>query len=74
MYPNLKEALARKDISQREIAAHLDIHENSIRNKISGSSSFSIEEAFKVKDRFFPDYDLKYLFRKIDENQINKSA
>ena len=69
MYENLKFEIMRSGITQKEIAEFLGIHENSIGNKISGESSFSIEEAFKIREKFFSNFDLQYLFKK-----ANKSA
>lgn len=64
MYGNLKYEIIKNGVTQREIAEFLGIHENSIGNKISGDSSFSVEEAFRIKERFFPSLELRYLFMK----------
>lgn len=58
MYENLKMEIIRNRLTQKEIAEYLNIHENSIGNKISGETSFTIEEAFKIKEHFFPELDL----------------
>ena len=63
MYENLKIEMTRQDISQRELAALLNVHENTIKNKLDGKSSFTIEEAFKIKMAKFPQCELKYLFK-----------
>lgn len=64
MYSNLKAEMARKGISQKEIAMFLHIHENSMSSKINGYSPISIEEAFKIRNKYFPNFDLQYLFSK----------
>ena len=61
MYKNLMAEIARKGITQKEIAGFLGIHENSMSNKLHGGT-FTIEEAFKIKARFFPNAELQYLF------------
>lgn len=61
-YINLKGEIAKKGITQLEIAKLLKIHTNTVTNKINGESSFSIEEAFEIKKAFFPEMDLAYLF------------
>lgn len=61
-YRNLKGELAKNGISNTRVAEVLGLHINTITNKIEGSSSFSIEEAFKIKSRLLPGYDLAYLF------------
>lgn len=63
MYKNLSAEIARTGITQKAIAEYLGIHENSISNKISGKSSFTVEEAFQIKEHFFPNCELKYLFK-----------
>lgn len=62
-YGNLKAEMGRKNITIEEIAKEIGVHRNSASNKINGSSSFSIEEAMKIKGKFFPDLEYKYLFQ-----------
>lgn len=62
MCKNLIAEMARADITNGDIASYLGVHANTISNKINGKSKFSIEEAFKIKARFFPEIDLIYLF------------
>ena len=61
-YINLKAEMSRKSITIETLSKLLGIHRNSVSNKINGSSSFSIEEAIKIKNRFFPEMSYKYLF------------
>ncbi len=61
---NLKGEMAKRNIKVEDIANALNIHRNSASNKINGDTSFSIEEAVKVKETYFPDLSLKYLFEK----------
>ncbi len=64
MYANLKLELTKNGITQKSVAEFLGIHENSVSNKLSGDSSFTVEEAFSIKEHFSPSCDLQYLFRK----------
>ena len=68
MYSNLKMVMAQHGYTQRQIAEKIGIHENSIRNKISGTSPFTVEEAFKIKELFFPNYEFSFLFTKFQSN------
>lgn len=68
-YSNLKAEMGRNDVTIEEIAKGLGIHRNSASNKINGPSSFSIEEAILVREKFFPDKTLDYLF-KTDEEEV----
>lgn len=61
-YRNLKGELAKNNISNTQVAEALGVHINTITNKLEGRSSFSIEEAFKIKSCLLPSCDLYYLF------------
>lgn len=62
-YLNLKAEMAKKDVSIESISRLLGIHRNSVSNKLNGISSFSIEEAEKIHNEFFPNTKLLYLFK-----------
>lgn len=64
---NLKGEMAKNDISIEELSKLLNIHRNSVANKLRGKSSFSVEEAIKIRDTFFPKMELEELFRKEGE-------
>lgn len=53
-YSNLKAELARKGVSMEEVSKALEIHRNSVANKINGDTPFTVEEAFKIQKRYFP--------------------
>lgn len=61
-YLNLKAEMAKRNISIEDIANLLEIHRNSVANKIHGRSRFSVDEAFCVQKAFFPDLETQYLF------------
>lgn len=56
--------LAKKKITNKAIADLLDIHPNSVYNKLYGGSSFTVDEAIKIRDTYFPGEDLTELFQK----------
>ncbi|MBO5099010.1 MAG: XRE family transcriptional regulator [Clostridia bacterium] len=62
MYANLELEMIKANVNKRMIANALHIHENSVLNKFSGKTPFTIAEAFETKKQFFPDLDLDYLF------------
>lgn len=64
---NVKGEMAKRNIKTEDIANELKIHRNSASNKINGKTSFSIEEAVRIKEKYFPDLSLKYLFAKQEE-------
>ena len=61
MYANLDREIGANKMSWRSAAAAIDMPESTFRNKIS-SGEFSIGEAFKIKTRLFPKFELEYLF------------
>ena len=63
MYKNLQAVMKNEGVTNREVGNYLGLHENTVGNKIMGKSPISIEEAFKIKERFFPLYELQYLFK-----------
>lgn len=69
-YSNLKAEMARKGISIEEVSKALDIHRNSVANKINGDTPFTVEEAFKIHDKYFPKLSLDYLFATEDEKEV----
>lgn len=62
MYKNLVAEMAKKAITKRAMARQLNLCETTLQNKIKGKSRFDIEESFAIKEQFFPDLELQYLF------------
>ena len=60
-YLNLVGELAKRNVSKEKIAECLKIHRNSVTYKLNGGS-FSVEEAVQIRDSFFPECTLEYLF------------
>lgn len=61
-YLNLKGEMAKRNVSIENIAELLGIHRNSVANKVSGKSRFSVDEAFSIQKTFFPDMEVQNLF------------
>lgn len=66
-YINLVAEMAKNNISIEQIARSLNVHRNSASNKVNGRSSFTIEQAEKIHDEFFPKLSIKYLFARSEE-------
>lgn len=62
-YKNLKAEMARADISNEQVSEFLGIHRNSLYKKLNGGK-FYTDEAFKIRNKFFPKLDLSYLFKR----------
>ena len=63
-YSNLKRELTSKGITIEELADLLKLHRNTVKNKLNGISSFSIEEAEKIQSIIFPQFTMRYLFNR----------
>jgi len=63
-YPNLKGEMAKRNVSIEDISGLLNIHRNSVSNKLNKGSAFSIEEASAIQRKYFPNTELKELFKK----------
>lgn len=63
-YPVLNGEIANRGIAKTAIARALDVSYCSFYNKMAGKSPFTFEEACTIQQRFFPDMDLRTLFRR----------
>ena len=48
---------------QAEIAKAISVSDRTVRKKITGETKFTFPEARKIRDTFFPDMELDYLFK-----------
>ena len=66
---NLSAEMARYGVTNADIQRLLSCTDKPVRNKIGGMSEFSISEAFKIRDTFFPSLRVEYLFSSADEKE-----
>lgn len=64
MYENLKMLLAAKSISNETVARLLGVHRDTITNKLNGESEFTYGQAELIQETLFPEYNIRYLFRR----------
>ncbi len=62
MYNNLETLIFKKKIAKREIAGNIGITYNTLLAKLSKKQSFKLDEAFAIRDLYFPDTKIDYLF------------
>ena len=62
MLANLIGELAKRRITNQELADLLGIHRNSVSNKLYGMSEFTLREAITIYDKYFSDCDFRWLF------------
>lgn len=66
MYNRLVEAMKSKNVTTTQIANLLGCRIATVSDKINGAveRGFYFDEATKVKQVFFPEYDIEYLFER----------
>lgn len=64
MYGNLYKELKQRKITQTEISKFLGLTNQAVCEKVNGGSDFKSTEMFAIKDKYFPDLTLEYLFAK----------
>lgn len=64
MYKNLEAEIARYDIPKEKLAHSIDKSYQTITLKLNGKFPFTLDEAFKIRNEYFPDLSLDYLFEK----------
>ncbi|WP_424349967.1 helix-turn-helix domain-containing protein [Latilactobacillus sp. 5-91] len=62
MLTNLEKVRKEKEVTLNQIGRLLGVRYQTVSEKIKGSTTFGFDEALLVKDTFFPEYDLIYLF------------
>ena len=63
MYSNLDRAINECGMSWRSVAAAINMPESTFRYKMT-EGDFSVGDAFSIKSRALPKYDLEFLFAK----------
>ncbi|WP_274316312.1 helix-turn-helix domain-containing protein [Staphylococcus hyicus] len=66
MFANLEKVRKDKGVSLVDIADLLGLRYQTVSDKINGASDFKFGEAIKIKNKFFPEYEIVYLFSRDD--------
>lgn len=62
MFPNLRAEMARKRITNGDLATTIGCDVSTMSGKLNTSGRLKFVEAKKIKDTHFPDLDMEYLF------------
>ena len=82
-YPNLRAEMARRGITSQKIAQALRLNPGTLSAKMNDPARFRLDEAFYLRNRFFPGQSIEYLFsreetagavRAAEENPAGGSA
>lgn len=60
---NLNKVRKEKNVTLVEMADLLGVRYQTISEKIDGKSDFKFGEALKIQEEFFPEYEIKFLFK-----------
>ncbi len=69
LYPNLKAEMARCGLTGGAAAKALGKNPGTFSAKLNEPSRFRLDEAIRLRDRFFPGMSLDYLFERKEESQ-----
>lgn len=67
-FSNLKAEMARNNIAVKDIAAAIDTSIGTAGAKLSRKTPLKLNEAFIIKERFFPSKELPYLFAELTQD------
>jgi len=70
MLSNLENVRKEKGVSLVDIADLLHVRYQTVSDKINGNSSFKFQEAVEIKRKFFPEFDLEFLFQQDDMQPV----
>lgn len=63
-YCFLEEYAHRRGVKKKDIAQLLGVSPKTIWNKLRGANDFTLGEAIKIKNRFFPDMPIEEIFKR----------
>ncbi|MEA0555598.1 helix-turn-helix transcriptional regulator [Lysinibacillus irui] len=61
-FPNLEAELARQGIQRKDIAEKIGVRVATVSDKLNGKYPFTLDEATAIKNIFFPNLSMDYLF------------
>lgn len=64
MFKNLLAEMSRENITKRVIATELKKSNATIRSRFKGKTQWKDNEMFCIRDKYFPDKTIEYLFEK----------
>lgn len=71
VYPNLLAEMARTGIPASEIAKAINVNPATLSAKINNANRLKLAEAAKIRNQFFPEFAIDYLFSQIPMKPIH---
>ncbi len=69
-FATLRAEMARKGLKGTDIAETLQISAKSVYNKINGVTEFTLKETIAIRDKYFPDMTIDFLFNDCNKKQV----
>ncbi len=69
MYKRLREEMERRNVKRKDIEKALPIDRRTLTNRLNGHRPFKLTEAFAIRNMFFPDKSIDYLFGEAEEKE-----
>lgn len=66
VFVNLRAEMGRQQLTIEQMAKVMDMNRDTLSRKLRGVSPISIDEAFRLRNNFFDDMSLDYLFGEKD--------
>lgn len=73
-YSNLRAEMARKNISITDLMKVTGKSRSGVSNNLNGKGSFSVNESLAIRNRFFPELSIDYLFSNEEHKQWSMKA
>ena len=70
IYENLRVEMARKNLAIIDIAHKIGMNRETLSRKLSGRSALSLNEAFDIQIKCFPDMDIRILFKECNQKSL----
>lgn len=70
MFPNLCAEMTRHAVETVDVARVTHRTAKTVRDKINGKADFTLPEIYAIRDAFFPNLSIDYLF----EREIKRSS
>lgn len=67
MYPNLEGELKKRNITRQKMAYDLNWNIATVSQKLNKKDRLKLNEAYTIRDRYFPGMEIEYLFEWLDE-------
>ena len=62
MFQNLKVEMTRNNIQLKDMAKEIGLSYDALKNRFNGRTSFKRKELFLIKEKFFKNCSIEYLF------------